>query len=267
MLRAKEALLTVGYSPKYRLSVNDEKAYLDSHHDYKFVRSGDGSIVDVQWGITQWSFVFPLDFGELWKNREVISMAGVSVPTPSAEDLLLILCVHGTKHYWEQLKWICDVAELVNTSREKVDWARLLNRSQAVGGERMLLLGLSLSHDLLGACLPDELMTRIKNNSHVKSLARQVIRRLFDDRVKADRLLEERPFFLCLARERWRDKVAIALRYLPDYFRRLLVPNDRDEAFLRLPRYLSLGYYLVRPVRLLKAYWSESNGRSVRARK
>jgi len=269
MLKAKEVLMLEGYHPKLDLTAGEEAAYLESHHDYKFVRPKDGVVVEIQWGVTQWSFAFPFDFEDAWKYRQVISVAGASVLNIAPEILLLMLCVHGTKHRWEQLKWICDIAEIVDTYREKLDWDRLMDQACNLGGERMLLLGLSLSSDLLGARLPDALVKKIANNCSVKSLAGQVIGRLFGDRSNPNLLveLEEGPFFFWSARERWRDKLAIAWRYFPEYFHRLIVPNNGDKEFLKLPPSLSLGYYLVHPVRLMKDYWSESRRRAARTGK
>jgi Uncharacterised nucleotidyltransferase len=269
MLKAKEVLMSHSYHPKLNLTAGEEAAYLKSHHDYTFVRAKDSVVVDIQWGVTQWSFAFPFDFEHAWKYREVISMAGASVLNIAPEILLLMLCVHGTKHRWEQLKWICDIAQIVDTYREKLDWDRLMDQACTLGGKRMLLLGLSLSSDLLGARLPDALVKKIANNSSVNSLASQVIGRLFGDRSNPNLLveLEEGPFFFWSARERWRDKLAIAWRYFPEYFQRLIVPNNGDKEFLKLPPSLSLGYYLVHPVRLIKDYWSESRRRAADAGK
>jgi len=41
---------------------------------------------------------------------ESISLAGTSVLTFRPQDLLLIICMNGTKDVWKSLKQICDVA-------------------------------------------------------------------------------------------------------------------------------------------------------------
>jgi hypothetical protein len=270
ILKAKDILVSQGYHAKLDLTASEEAAYLRSHHDYAFIRANDGVVVEIQWGITQWSFAFPIAFEDVWARHEEVCFVGVRVRNLSLEDSLLILCVHGAKHRWEQLRWICDIAELINTHQERIDWERLLKQSRALGGERMLLLGLYLAQNLLGARLPEDLMKKIESDySSVKSLTHQVIGRLFRDRANINLLLEikEGPFFLWSVRERWRDKLAIAWRYFPEYFPRLIVPNENDEAFLKLPPSLSLGYYLVHPVRLVKEFWSEFRGRATNAGK
>lgn len=217
ILKAKEVLIQQGYHPKSHFTASEESAYLRSHHDYKFVRATDGVVVEIQWGITQWSFAFPVNFEDVWKRREKTSLAGATVFNLSLEDSLLILCVHGAKHYWEQLRWICDIAELITAHQQRIDWERLIVQARRLGGERMVLLGLYLAHHLLGAQLPEDFMKKIERHHSVQVLARKVIGRLFDDSANTDLLLEERPFFLWSVRERWRDKLAITWRYFPDY--------------------------------------------------
>jgi hypothetical protein len=267
ILKAKDLLQQHGYQPKLDLTASQEIEYLRSHHDYQFVRTVDGTVVDLQWGITQWSFAFPFDFTEMWKSREVSSLAGASVFNLSSATLLLVLCVHGTKHRWEQLKWICDIAELVDISRDKIDWYRLIDQARAKGGERMLLLGLFLAHDLLGAHLPKEVMERIRNDSTVKVLADKVSGRLFRKVSRSDRLGNDRPFFFWQVRERLRDKLAIAWRYFPEYFLMIVVPNKKDHALVQLPKSLSMVYYLLRPVRLAWQLWTKCQHHSGRVEK
>jgi len=256
ILKGKDLLQLEGYQPKLHLTASQEVEYLRSHHDYKFVRTADGIVVELQWGITQWSFAFPLDFDEIWEHREIGSLAGAPVFNLPPETLLLILCVHGTKHRWEKLMWICDIAELVDADRDKIDWPRLLERARARGGERMLLLGLYLAQDLLGTALPGEVVARINVDSRIKSLAAQVDKALFPESSKASAFYDEHPIFYWKARERMRDKLALLWKYLPEYFFRLVVPNKKDQAVVQLPPFLSIGYYLIRPVRLVLRHWS-----------
>jgi hypothetical protein len=249
--KARKLLVSRGYHSKPQLSDSEEEAYLRSHHDYEFVRRKDGVVVELQWGITQWSFAFPLDFEDIWKRRETMCLAGVTIPTLSNEDRLLILCVHGTKHRWEQLNWICDIAEVVETDYDQMDWDRLIKRAHGQGGERMLLLGLYLAHNLLHARLDEKVLNRIENARQVRALAAYVSERVFFDASDtAPGLLDEPPFFYLAVRERLRDKLSIGWRYFPEYFRRGIVPSKKDRELLHLPPYLSFGYYAVHSCRM-----------------
>ena len=256
ILKAKDVLLERGYQPTLQLSATEERVRLQAHHDYTFCRSSDGVVIEIQWGITQDCFSFPFAFEDLWDRREDISLSGVKVETLRLEDLLLILCVHGAKHRWTQLKWICDIAEIVRAYQGKIDWERLMSQAGALGGERMLLLGLFLAHDLLGAVLPGVVLKKIDDDSQIKVLGNEVYRLLFGEPSSPSKLREEPPLFFWKVRERLRDKLAIGRRYFPEYFVRMFAPNDRDRALLKLPSALSFAYYLVRPFRLIKDFWA-----------
>jgi len=80
------------------------------------------------------------------------------------EDTLLLLCMHGAKHCWSRLAWICDLAELIG-SRSNMDWDALVDRAAACGAERMLYLGLNLASDFLGAQLPLKIHARASQPS------------------------------------------------------------------------------------------------------
>jgi hypothetical protein len=256
MLKAKDVLISQGYHPDLKLTAAEEEAYLKSHHDYKFLKAKDSIVVEIQWGITQWFLSFPLDFVDLWKRRQKISVAGAEVASLAPDDLLLILCVHGTKHHWSQLKWVCDIAEFLRTHSDKIDWKYLLARARMKGGERMVLLGLSLAHNLVGAGLPEEALKKIHNDPQVKLLAGQVSPKLFPEASSPTRLRDETPFFYWKSRERLRDRWALLCKYFPEYFFRAVFPNKRDYAVSRLPSFLFASYYLVRPVRLVWEHWS-----------
>ena len=58
--------------------------------------------------------VTPQHFLErLWERVGRVPLGGNSVPSFAPEDMLLILCVYGSKHTWGRLKWVCDIAELI----------------------------------------------------------------------------------------------------------------------------------------------------------
>ncbi|MEO8342158.1 MAG: nucleotidyltransferase family protein, partial [Nitrospirota bacterium] len=59
------------------------------------------------------------------------------------EEFLIILCLHGSKHGWERLKWVADVAELLRS--QWINWKRVFSTAAERKCHRMLLLGLALA--------------------------------------------------------------------------------------------------------------------------
>jgi hypothetical protein len=168
--------------------------------------SADGRVlVELHYAITSATFLFPLNPAHLWARLETVSLLDTPVRTLAPEDLLLILCVHGAKHHWGRLGWICDVAALLRTSGE-MNWERLVAYAGQLGSQRMLCLGVFLAHTLLGTVLPDALRPQLQADSLVQALAAQVSTELFAA-APGPLSAVERPLFYLRLRERLRDRV------------------------------------------------------------
>jgi hypothetical protein len=246
--RAEELLVSMEYRSQYRLNGEQQAALLRTHYEHAFSR-GDGEVtVDLHWGIMEKHFSFSLDSECLWGRLERFSLGGNTVLTLSPEDLLLILCMHGSKHFWERLSWIRDVAELIRVHK-KMNWEQFMEQASTLGSERMLLLGLYLASELLGATLPEEVWRRVHTDPTVKALAGQVHERLFREANGSLGAFEELPLypFHLRARERLRDK----LRYC--IYRATAITLE-DLMLLPLPGYLYPLYYIIRPIRLAGKY-------------
>src|ERR1700732_280560 len=93
------------------------------------------TMVELHTELTLRYFPRRLDLAELCERREFVKVAGRPVLTFSPEDTLLLLCVHGSKHFWERLGWIADIAALTRASRP-VDWAIVMERAGKWGIRR-----------------------------------------------------------------------------------------------------------------------------------
>src|SRR5262249_47194927 len=144
----------------------------------QFLSPDGGFMLELHWGITEWYFAFALDADYLGERRETVSLLGTSVSSIAAEDLLLLLTAHGTKHGWERLAWICDIAELLR-ARPEMAWKQVLEQADRLGSKRMLFLGLLLAQDCLGAAVPEEVRNHLQADSVVRVLAAEVRQRLF----------------------------------------------------------------------------------------
>lgn len=239
--RAIELLEAQGYESQLRLTGAQRTMLLRTQHNLPFTREGGRLIVELHWEVATRQFASSLSAEALWGRLRTMTINKVEVKTLSSEDLLLSLCVHGSKHLWERLAWICDIAELIN-SHEDLDWLWVFRKAIEARHERMLLLGLRLANELLGAHLPEDVRERAFAEREVSSLATQVALRLFDEEYRPAGFIETLRFNL-----RARKKMAEKLRYLGF----VVTPTDGDLAVAALPSRLSFVYYLLRPVRLI----------------
>jgi hypothetical protein len=250
VFKVKELLIRYNYGLPDYIPDAELAARSPFMHALTFI-SGDGLVnLDVHWRVSDSYFFFPFDYERMWKRLETLPLAGTDVLVPTAEDMMLILSVHGSKHCWERLLWICDLSEFIKAHPD-IDWERVIEESIRLRFKRMLFLGLYLVNDLLGTPLPEKIRVRIQSDSKVSSLAEMVLKDLFSEPGRPIRLLEHIALLFNL-RERWKDR----LKYFN--VRHWAIPNVRDRSFVSLPQFLSSLYYFLRPLRLLTEYGPSS---------
>jgi hypothetical protein len=241
----KELLLSHDYRSYYQRSAAQEALHLRFMHDYTFAREDRKALLEIHWEILERSYSVALDPEQLWERKQFVSLGSERILSFSPEDLLLILCVHGAKHFWERLAWLCDLARLINV-HQAMNWGQVVARARMVGSERILFLGLFLASELLNASLPEEISAAIYNDRQVKLLATEVRRELFPGSQSASST-SRRYLFHLRTRERVRDRLLYC-------FHRALVPTVRDLESFPLPAVLSPLYYPLRPIRLIATY-------------
>jgi hypothetical protein len=227
---------------------HDDVAYHGPNY-YVFTQPERGVRIDLQWRITGKYFSFSLDNERLWGRLAPVSIGGKSVLTFALMDLLLILCVHGSKHRWEKLKWVCDVAELVRAHGQQIDWTKIQQEASSMGVGRMLGLGLFLAHELLGARLPGEVAKRVESDRRVRSVARQISEKLFAPADKPTGDFQRVVFYL-KAKDRWQDRWRFCSRYVSQFVHKAITPNSKDRAGLPLHASFFFLHYFFRPLRL-----------------
>lgn len=212
--------------------------------------SHDGSVlVELHWRLSGTHFGFPLDIDDLWGRLRRVEIAGSSVRCLTPSELLIYLCVHGSRHGWERLQWVCDVAEHLRSNPE-LEWPSIMQQARKIGCERSVMLALFLTQELLNAELPPFVRKRLRQDSELRALALHVYRRLFREPKDSLRLSDWYLYHLGV-KERSRDKIRLHVHYALRYLRLALRPNRRDHALVDLPTSFSFLYYLLRPFRLL----------------
>jgi hypothetical protein len=200
--------------------------------------------VELHWALgyrfnLSFGFFLDLDKG-VWKRLRPIPYGETVVLGLPLEEELLFLSLHGAKHWWRELLWICDIAELTQAHAE-LDWAHLTSLAGSLHYKRMLMLSLKLAKDLLGCPLPKNIKREIESDRSLDSLVAGVTRRLFDKFDYFQTRLDSDLFNLAI-RERMRDKIRFCFQ--------LLHPTTKDTSLVSLPTTLGGLYYLIRPVRL-----------------
>lgn len=241
VLRARDLLLAEGYTPTKSLTPAQQELLLRTQHNLQLSRDNRRLIFELHWEVAPHLFASSVQENELWRNLTTIELNGTKMKALGPDDLLFSLCVHGSRHLWERLGWICDVAELI--AHHDLNWPALLERARRTDSERMFLLGLHLARKLLQAKLPAEVQQRCDSDPRLESLAANVVQHLFNGPTHIPATSTE--IF------KYNIGVRKSLAARARYFVYMLRPTDSDVGSRSLPAGFSFAYYLVRPFRLL----------------
>ena len=196
--------------------------------------------VDLQDSIAGNHFYFRIDDKRFENRLGSLLLLGSSVPNLPVEEGLLILCIHGAKHLFERLKWICDIAELIR-AHPGIDWDRVVKLAKTFRIERILYLGLFLAHTMLDIDLPAVILKKAVNNSEVRSLAEGVQDKLFSSLNPAVVNGDQKVAFLRM-RDRWWERVQYWL-----YLCMTHNPAEKIPSGLPLPL---LFFLMCQPIRV-----------------
>ena len=254
IVAAEKALLSMGFSRAVP-SLNAGRGRIPGQYAYsKGAAPAAGEreevLVELHTEYTLRYFPRRLNLAELCARRQPLCLAGRQVLTFCPEDTLLLLSVHGAKHFWERLGWIADIAALAQ-SPGGLKWNSLIVRARAWQIERMLWFGLGLAAELFDLHLPTDVTDCLERDSVAQQLMTAVSQRLLAG-TQADLGLFSRFAF----RVRMCGSLLAGLPYA---MRLTFQPTEKDRG--RHARFLEPLYALRRPLRLARTYgWRTRTG-------
>ena len=205
--------------------------------EYQYTRVADEVVVEPHWELTQRPMAIEADYPGMLDRVQSRDVGGRTVPALSPDDLLVALCVHGTKHEWERLSWVRDIAAVLAKFPE-IDLERVVGQARARGYSRLMLLSLFIARECAAVSLPAPVVRAIDADGVAPGLGRDVIEGLFRP-PPPDPPTERVRAFQIRVRERWTDR----LRYVA---LTLVTPNRYYVQSVSLPSQLWWGYYAVR---------------------
>ena len=217
------------------------------------MRDSDGVWLELHTAIVPTYYSAGTSADDLW-DRLVDAQIGRSrVQALALTDDFEALCVHGSKHRWERLMWVVDIA-MMSKLLGADDWERLSEVARKHGTLRMGPSG--EASDGASEVVPHRYRNsrpRVRSSRSRQpsaSLARSEERDLFDPRThRADSLVFH---------ARMRERPADRLRYLFNVF---FMASGADWEALALPRGLFPLYGLTRPLRLSLKYGRRALGK------
>jgi hypothetical protein len=236
-------------------AMSSEEIRLD-HKDIELIHPETGISLELHWSACEPWFDQRLSRLNLWEPSSTTTLLNRAIPLPSPEDMVFLLALHGLRHRWESLKWICDIDAMIHAF-PAMDWAAVLFRAAKLSRKRMVLLPLALVERLFGTRLPACVVKAIGEDATVSVLAGQLVEQhLADDggglasSKNAVYELISREAVRLRSRENFADRFRLVASLLFNLFR----PTVNDRRFLSARTLPESLCWIIRPIRLLNSY-------------
>ncbi len=236
--RTRNALVEIGFTPGTTLTPREERAFLQSGYELTFDSPNGRNLLEIQWQILPRFYAVDFDMEGFFERAVTQNLAGVTIRSLRADDLLLVLCVHAAKHLWIQLSWLFDIAALARTAQ--LDWDSVWRQSEALGIRRIVEVTVALAQRLLGTPLPPGM----QKDPNPDALAAELIPLIANSSAIDP---ESIAYFQRFARTR--EGTGDRARF---WWRLATTPSMGEWSTLRLPAPLFPLYRVVRAARLVR---------------
>jgi len=193
-----------GMHPTHLLNIGN-RLYLNIKRSIGFSAKNRINI-DLHWGIFD-KFTGFSAADAYFSNARQIKINSFDIPVFSPEDTLILLAVHGTKHLWENLRWVNDVIYLLHTNQD-LDIKSAISYAESLHCRRIFITTLILAENLGGVQYPDHVQQLINKEKSALAVAANIVPNIMTGTMPS---APEKVYILTKSRERWLDKVGFAL--------------------------------------------------------
>jgi Uncharacterised nucleotidyltransferase len=188
--QADRLIIEAGYrrvSPNLELTPTQYKTYRRLRCQFAYHSPTLDLVLELHWRLSSNSRLLPLDSTTLWSRPQQVRVAGINISTLPDEELFLYLCVHGSMHMWLRLKWLSDIAALLNKMPiDVID--RIARRARSLEVERSFHQALLLANRLMDAPVPPHILATAHRDNTARQLEIAACRALNWSKPPADAL-------------------------------------------------------------------------------
>lgn len=233
-------LVNSGFTPYVLIDSEIIKKFILLQKDFPF--SGPNIHIEIHWKITEKFISIPLNIEQIWNQNRVILLFNREIKTFNPEDDLILLCIHGLLHFWQELKWISDLSYLINNYPD-LNWDKIIHLTENIGIKRIVTIGFFLAQEYGGVILPLKIRKLFTLDLFFHNITDIISNNFFLER----KIILTPPHYYLKSRERIRDHLNYTLYY---FSYEILIPNQYDFKYITLPSPLFPFYVVVRPLRL-----------------
>jgi hypothetical protein len=239
--RVYKLLVDNRFTPYIQIDSEIKKKFVILQKDLSFSRHDIH--IEIHWRIAERFFVVPIDLEKVWNQNKSILLNNREIQTFNPEDVLILLCIHGSLHFWQDLKWISDLNYLIKNHLD-LKWDQIIHRSEKMGIRRIFTISLLLADEFGGIIFPLIIKKILSSDEISQNLTISISPNFF----LQNKIILTPPLHYMKSRERVRDQINYGLRCITCG---ILTPNRYDFKFIALPSLLFPLYFLIRPFRIL----------------
>src|SRR5437764_5710623 len=171
--KVRACLAELGYEASLKLPPREERAYIAAGYELVFDFGEHRNLLEIQWRILPRFYAVDFNIERFFDRAIAVDLCERAVRTLCPEDLMLVLCVHASKHAWTQLSWIREIGEL--SKSQLLDWVAIFNEAERLGICRILAVSLALANNLFGAEIPEAAQGYAQCDHEVEVVVHRVI--------------------------------------------------------------------------------------------
>jgi hypothetical protein len=169
--------------------------------------------LELHYKIIERLYAVPIDMDQIWDRSLPIFINGQKIKTLYPEDMVIVLCFHGHKHAWQNLKWLADLIYMISNHPE-IKWHNVFVQAETMGLKRIVLIGLVLAYKYGNIRCGSEIENLFASDITVRKLAGKIQLNLFQIQTLESSFIE--PFFYLKSRERFKDKSMFLFYFFTD---------------------------------------------------
>lgn len=131
--KALGLLIGIGYQCELTESTPEDflKQYMFLTKDISLYHPQKEVIVELHWRLMNNPMLLPIEFEQMWANRQYVNLGGREIPVPGEIDNLIYIACHGSIAHWARLKWVVDWRQAM--SSRSFNWDHAIERIIEIG--------------------------------------------------------------------------------------------------------------------------------------
>lgn len=229
---AMSILETYGYrqvQSQQKLTNRTMPIFKENSHHLKYINARQTAI-ELHWRFSTVKSDYPISFEEAYAGRRYIQINGTAMPVLGEIYTLLFLFYHGTRHDWQRLFWLKDLADYIQ-STPRFNSAPLFQMARQYNLQGYLYESFFLLQAYYGIQWPGFMETDLANDHFITIIA-QIPRILYATENKAASILLKH-IHRFLLKQTIKGKISYVKEIIESKKRKKLFHPDHKSEFLQ----------------------------------